>query len=146
MEIPRLGVKSELQLPAYTTPTATRDPSCICDLYHSSWQHWIPDPLSEAVEWIRMLMDTGQMFLLCHNRNSSNPFWIYVLRRIHSLFGMTFYFLNGVDDWKFLLFMKYNLWVLNVMASVFLCAIWNIFLLQIHENTPLYFLLKALKV
>ena len=35
MEIPRLEVKSELQLPAYTTATATWDPSCICDLHHS---------------------------------------------------------------------------------------------------------------
>ena len=32
MEVPRLGVQSELQLPAYTTTTATRDPSPICDL------------------------------------------------------------------------------------------------------------------
>ena len=27
MEVPRLGVESELQLPAYTTATATQDPS-----------------------------------------------------------------------------------------------------------------------
>ena len=38
MEVPRLGVESELQLPAYTTAIATRDPSAICDLHHSSWQ------------------------------------------------------------------------------------------------------------
>ena len=36
MEVPRIGVKSELQLPAYTTATAMQDPSCICDLHHSS--------------------------------------------------------------------------------------------------------------
>ena len=35
-EVPRLGIESELQLPAYTTATATQDPSHICDLYHSS--------------------------------------------------------------------------------------------------------------
>ena len=29
MEVPRLGVKSELQLPAYTTATATPDPGCV---------------------------------------------------------------------------------------------------------------------
>ena len=29
MEVSRLGVESELQLPAYTRATATRDPSCI---------------------------------------------------------------------------------------------------------------------
>ena len=32
MEVPRLGVTLELQLPAYTMARATRDPSCICDL------------------------------------------------------------------------------------------------------------------
>ena len=36
MEVPRLGVESELQLLAYTTATATQDPTRICDLYHSS--------------------------------------------------------------------------------------------------------------
>ena len=37
MEVPRLRVKSELQLLAYTTATATArpDPSCICDLHCS---------------------------------------------------------------------------------------------------------------
>ena len=34
-EVPRLGVKSELQLPAYTTATATPDLSCICELHHT---------------------------------------------------------------------------------------------------------------
>ena len=36
MEVPRLGVQSELQLqlPAYTTATATQDPIRICDLRH----------------------------------------------------------------------------------------------------------------
>ena len=28
--------------------TATQDPSHVCDLYHSSQQHWIPDLLNEA--------------------------------------------------------------------------------------------------
>ena len=35
MEIPRLGVVSEIQLPAYTTATATWDPSHIYDIHHS---------------------------------------------------------------------------------------------------------------
>ena len=35
MEVPRLGVKSELQLPATATATATWDLSCVCDLHHS---------------------------------------------------------------------------------------------------------------
>ena len=32
MEVPRLEVKSELQLAAYTTATAMPDPSRICEL------------------------------------------------------------------------------------------------------------------
>ena len=47
MEVPRLGVKSELQLLTYTVAIATQNPSLICDLQHSSWQHWVLDPLSE---------------------------------------------------------------------------------------------------
>ena len=39
MEVPRLGVESELWLPAYATAIARPDPelSCVCDLHHSSW-------------------------------------------------------------------------------------------------------------
>ena len=33
MEVSRLEVKLELQLPAYTTATATQDPSCVWDLH-----------------------------------------------------------------------------------------------------------------
>ena len=35
MEVPRLGVESELQLLAYAIAIATRDLSRISDLYHS---------------------------------------------------------------------------------------------------------------
>ena len=48
MEVPRLGVQSELQLPTYATATATRDLSLICNLHHSSCQHRILNPLKEA--------------------------------------------------------------------------------------------------
>ena len=46
--IPRLGVELEPQLPTYATVTGTWDPSCVCDLHHSSRCHQIPNPLSEA--------------------------------------------------------------------------------------------------
>ena len=58
MEISSLGVKSELQLPAYATATETPDPSCIHDLCHSSWQHQILNPLSKARDWTPILKDT----------------------------------------------------------------------------------------
>ena len=34
--------------PAYAKATAMQDPSCICNLHYSSWQHWIFNPLREA--------------------------------------------------------------------------------------------------
>ena len=48
MEVPRLGVLSELQLPAYTIVTAVQDLSHVCDLHHSLQQRQILNPLSEA--------------------------------------------------------------------------------------------------
>ena len=56
-EVPRPGVKSELQLPANATATAMLDPSCICDLQCSSWQCHILNPLCEARDRTRILMD-----------------------------------------------------------------------------------------
>ena len=59
MEVPQLGVEAELQLPAYTTATATRDPSHICDLHHGSRQNWILNPLSGSRDRIHILMATS---------------------------------------------------------------------------------------
>ena len=60
MEVPRLGVELELQLPAYITATATMDPSWVCDLHRSSWQPWILNPLSKARDQTRIFVDTSQ--------------------------------------------------------------------------------------
>ena len=65
MELPRLGVKSELQPPAYATATATGGPSRVCDLYHSSRHHQIVNPLSEAQGQTCILMDASQIRFLC---------------------------------------------------------------------------------
>ena len=48
MEVPRLGLESELQLLAYATATATSDTSRFCDLHCSSAQCRILNPLSKA--------------------------------------------------------------------------------------------------
>ena len=61
MEVPRLGVESELQLLAYTTATATGDLNCVCNLYHGSQQCWILNPLIEARDRICTLMDNSQI-------------------------------------------------------------------------------------
>ena len=65
MEVPKLGVGSELQLPAYATATATQDASCICDLHSSLWQHWILNPLSEARDRTHILMDSSRIHFHC---------------------------------------------------------------------------------
>ena len=57
MEVPRLGVQSELQLPAYATAIATSDLSCVYDLHHSSQQCQVLNPLSEARNRTCALMD-----------------------------------------------------------------------------------------
>ena len=64
MEVPRLGVQSELQLPAYTTATETRDLSHVFNLHHSSRPFQILNPLSEARDRTCNLMDAGQIRFL----------------------------------------------------------------------------------
>ena len=61
MEVPRLGVEneSEVQLTAYTTATAMRYPSHICDLCHGSCQHWILNPMNEARDGTQIAIDTS---------------------------------------------------------------------------------------
>ena len=59
MEAPRLGVELELQLLAYTT--AIPDRNCVCDIYHSSHQCQIINPLSEARDRACILMDASQI-------------------------------------------------------------------------------------
>ena len=59
MEVPRLGVESELQLPAYTTTIVTPAPNHVCKLYHSLWHHQILNPLRK--DRTRILMDISQV-------------------------------------------------------------------------------------
>ena len=62
---PRLEVKLELWLPAYTTATEMQDPSHVCGLHRSSQQCWIPDPLIEARDQTCILRDTSQIHFCC---------------------------------------------------------------------------------
>ena len=84
MEVPRLGVESELQLQAYTTATAMPDPSRICDPHHCSRQHRVFNPVSGARDQTRVLMEVS------HNRNSENKFLILE---------------NKLDMWETVLFL-----------------------------------------
>ena len=84
MEFPRLGVESELQLPATATASSIWDPSCICDLHCSSLQHQILNPLSEAKDRTHILMDTSRIHNpLSHSRNSQK----FLIRTQSNLIG-----------------------------------------------------------
>ena len=71
-EVPRLGIESEPQLPAYITATVTQDPSCACNLHRN---RRILNPLSEAKDQTCLLMDISQVRNpLSHNGNSQNNY------------------------------------------------------------------------
>ena len=59
MEVPRLGVDSELELPAYTTVTATLDLSRIWDLHHSSRGN-----AGSPTHWVRLGMEPASSLIL----------------------------------------------------------------------------------
>ena len=82
MEIPRLGVESDLHLSAYTTATATWDPSHFFNVHHRSWQHRILNPPSEARNQTCIFGDTTWVCNpLSHNGNFlSTPFFNSISR------------------------------------------------------------------
>ena len=59
VEVPRLGAKVELQLPAHATATAAPDLSHVCNLHHRSQQCRILNPLSKTRDGTHILMDTS---------------------------------------------------------------------------------------
>ena len=61
IEVSRLEAELEQQLSAYTTASATPDPSCVCNLHHSLWQCQTLNPLNEARDRTPILMDTSQV-------------------------------------------------------------------------------------
>ena len=77
MEVPRLGVKSELQLLAYVTAIAVPDPSHIYDLHCSSWQRGILNPLIRARDQTCILMDTSWVHF--HKAAVETPYMSFVL-------------------------------------------------------------------
>ena len=89
VEVPRVGVSLELQLPAYATATAMPDPSHICDLHHRLWQHRILNPLNKARDRTPILMDPSRVLNpLSHHGNSECCFniltWAVALWNVKS--------------------------------------------------------------
>ena len=65
IEIPRIGVQSELLLAGYTRAAEMPEPSCVCNLCQSSWQLLIPNPLSKATDQTCKLMVPSQICFHC---------------------------------------------------------------------------------
>ena len=77
MEVPRLGLESELQLPSTATAITTLDLSHVCNIHHShgntgSLTHWARPGIEPASSW---------MFynLLGHSRNFWTFFFFFFL-------------------------------------------------------------------
>ena len=70
MELPRLGSNWSCSYQPQPQPQPCQNwaMSLVCDLHHSSWQHWILNLLSEARDQIRTLLEHSQVF----NRPSSS--------------------------------------------------------------------------
>ena len=77
--VPGLEVQRELQLPAYSTATATQEPSRICDLHHSLWQCQILKPLSEARDPTTFSRTLCQVLYLMNHSGSSHKFSLFWL-------------------------------------------------------------------
>ena len=84
MEVPRLGVKSELQLPAYTTAIAMQDLSA-SETYTAAHSNTGPfNPLHDAKDPIHIFMDTDQVHnKLSHNGNSI----FHIFKRINRVYN-----------------------------------------------------------
>ena len=74
MEVPRLGVESELQLLVYTVAKAMQDPGFICDL----WQLQILNPLSEARDLTLILMVPSRVCFRCATIGTPRS-WVLIL-------------------------------------------------------------------
>ena len=92
IDVPRLGVRSELQLLTCATATAAQDLSDICNLHHSSPQRRILNPLMRTRGLTHIFMDTSHLhyrwatpgipslyFLKRLLSHSPHPLWFQVL-------------------------------------------------------------------
>ena len=96
MEVPRLGVKSELLLPTYSTATAMSDLSGTHTVAHSN-SRLVPDPMSEARDQTCILMDTSPIHFHCATMGTPSffSFFFFVLLSFCHFLG------RFCDTWRF---------------------------------------------
>ena len=113
-EVHRVRIKWELQLSA--AATAMWDPSHICDQYHSSWQCWILNSLSEARDRTHIITDTSRVHNLlshmgtpnCFLKMGAEPSW--VLLKATAFWGLTKAFLCQFSGGKKKQFTKWSIY------------------------------------
>ena len=99
-EVPRLGVESELQLPAHTTATAMPDLKRVCSLHHSSRQCQILNPLRKARDQTFILMDTS--WVCYHWAIAATPTLLFFIETsVYFLLG----FFNNLSSFHLLLYL-----------------------------------------
>ena len=163
MEVPRVGVESELPLPAYAMVIATLDLSHICSLHRSLWHCWILNTRSEAMDQSHILMDTVRfltwgtpfahfqiglfVFLMSDCNNSScilntRPYQMYDSQILSVILWFIFLFHRCILWGTAVLdFVKINLYIF--MWLLFLSYLRNHCLIQGPE-LYLYFILHVL--
>ena len=95
MEVPRLGVLSELLPLAYTTATARQDRSHACDLHHSLGQRRILNPVSEARNRTRNLMVPSRIHFSCTMMGTPEKFSLPGLCKESACLGTRGVWLRG---------------------------------------------------
>ena len=98
VEVPRPGIRSELQLQAYITATATWDPSHIWDLSQLVATPGL-NPLNKARHQTHILLDTSQILNpLSHNGNSYHSQYLKLYSQILVIVRIFILKQNGVKD------------------------------------------------
>ena len=102
--------------------------SCICDLHRSSWQHWIPDPLSEARDQTCILMDISWIHLCCATTGTSSTyfsilykarnFWNKIYSSVPSKFvSLTYFSFTDAMILKVVYTKKRSCWALDTASN-----------------------------
>ena len=127
MEVPKLGVKSELKLPAYATAAATPHPSCTCNLHLSSQQRWILNALSKPRDQTCVLKDTSWVHYCWPTVGTPNYYYLEIRKNLEftkSWYIITFLGIssnpwNKTIDNIFLATFKEHMWYYCCTSSYF---------------------------
>ena len=148
MEVPRLEVESELQLPAYTIATATPNQSHIFSPHHSSWQCWILSPLSEAKDRTWVLVDTSQIHY--HWATTRTPcIFVFLSLGFFFIVRLGFYFIEALQQrmyanafWLRKFCLLWKVWLGSEYGLYLILVIWFSITLQCMCKIPFFLLEK----